>query len=382
MTLDPTKAILADLIAFPTVSADTNLPLIAYCEDILVAAGARVERQYDTTGLKANLWATFGPEGDGGTILSGHTDVVPVEGQPWTTEPFRMTEKDGRLYGRGACDMKGFVACVLGSLPRFASVRSPVHVALTYDEEVSCLGAVELARHLSGTGVRPAVALIGEPTDMAVIEGHKGCYEYSVRFRGKEGHGSRPELGVNAGVYAARYVAKLADLGAGFRNRTTHVAGFEPPFPTVNVGRFLAGTATNVIPGEATIDWEMRPIEDADARWLLAELDAYVTGILEPEMKSVDPEAGIERIVVGEFPPFLPSDPNPARDLLLSLTGSNTAGLVSYCTEAGAFAGIGVSSVICGPGSILQAHKPDEFVEISQLENCVALLERLVARLS
>ena len=187
---------------------------------------------------------------------------------------------------------------------------------------------------------------------------------------------------MNAGVYAARYVAKLADLGAEFRDRRTRVAGFEPPYPTVNVGRIQAGNATNVIPGEATVDWEMRPIADADARWLLAELDAYASGVLEPEMKAVDVDAGIERIVVGEFPPFLPSDPNPARDLLLSLTGSNAAGLVSYCTEAGAFAGIGVSSVICGPGSILQAHKPDEFVEIAQLARCVALLERLAARLS
>ena len=380
--IDRTKDILANLIAFPSVSSATNLPIIDYCEDLLRAAGARCERQYDATGFKSNLWATLGPEGDGGTVLSGHTDVVPVEGQPWTTDPFAMVEKDGKLFGRGTCDMKGFVACVLASLPKFAEARAPVHVALTYDEEVSCLGAIELAQHLSSTGVRPAIALIGEPTEMDVIQGHKGCYEYSVTFRGKEGHGSRPDLGVNAAVYAARYAARLVELAEELRERSTHVAGFAPPWPTLNIGRIQAGNATNVIPGDATIDWEMRPVEDADARWLLGQLDGFARDTLESEMQAADPSTGITRTTVGEFPPFLPGDPNPARDLLLSLTGANSAGLVSYCTEAGAFAGIGVSAVICGPGSINQAHKPDEFVTITQLKECLNLLDRLAKRLS
>jgi acetylornithine deacetylase len=380
--IERTKEILANLIAFPSVSSDSNLPIIDYCEALLVAAGARTERQYDLTGEKANLWASIGPEGDGGLILSGHTDVVPVEGQPWTTAPFQMVELDGRLYGRGACDMKGFVACVLAMLPRFAEASIPIHVALTYDEEVSCLGAVDLAQHLLRRGIRPAMALIGEPTEMTVVDGHKGCFEYSVRLTGKEGHGSRPELGVNAGVYAARYVQKLMELANELAAKPRPDTGFVPPWTTVNVGRILAGSATNVIPGEARIDWEMRPIVEADARGLLDELHRFAREEIEPEMKAMDPNSGIDFVTIGEFPAFLPSNPNPARDLLLSLTGANSAGLVSYCTEAGAFSDIGVSAVICGPGSILQAHKPDEYIAVAQLQACLDLLGRLARRLS
>lgn len=380
--IERTKEILADLIAFPSVSSETNLDIIGYCEDLLQSMGARTERQYDATGEKANLWATLGPDGDGGLILSGHTDVVPVEGQPWSTFPFEMVESDGKLFGRGTCDMKGFLACVLTMLPTFRDANIPVHVALTYDEEVSCFGAVELARHLRENGINPAMALIGEPTEMAVVQGHKGCWEYSVRFWGKEGHGSRPDLGVNAGVFASRYVAKIMELANTMAKSSPGDNGFEPPWPTVNIGRISAGNATNTIPGEARIDWEMRPIDETESRGFLDKLHAWSTEVLEPAMKAGHPEAGIEFTTVGEFPPFLPADPNPARDLLLSLTGSNAAGLVSYCTEAGAFAANGISAVICGPGSILQAHKPDEYVEISQLQDCLTLLARLARRLS
>ena len=380
--IDRTKEILSDLIAFPSVSTDTNLDIIAYCEDLLHAAGATTERQYDATGEKANVWATLGDEADGGLILSAHTDVVPVEGQPWTSDPFRMVEKDGKLYGRGSCDMKGFLACVLAMLPRFRDAGIPVHVALTYDEEISCFGAVELARHLREKGINPAMALIGEPTEMDVVQGHKGCWEYSVRFTGKEGHGSRPDLGVNAGVFATRYAARMMELAGEMAARPQTDSGFTPPWTTVNIGRISAGNATNTIPGEARIDWEMRPIVETDGRDFLARLHAWTAEVLEPEMKAGDHDAGVEFITMGEFPPFLPADPNPARDLLLSLTGANSAGLVSYCTEAGAFAGNGISAVICGPGSILQAHKPDEFVEIAQLQACLDLLDKLAKRLS
>ncbi len=377
-----TRDILSDLIAFPTISSDTNLPLIDYVEDILMKAGARCERQYDATGLKANLWATLGPDGDGGMVLSGHTDVVPVADQPWTTDPFEMVERDGRLFGRGTCDMKGFLACTIAMAEHFAAVRKPVHFAMTYDEEVSCFGAIELARMLKDRGIRPAMALIGEPTDMQVIEGHKGCYEYLTRVTGVEGHGSRPELGVNAGVYATRYVTRLMELAADQQADARPETGFEPPWTSVNVGKIVAGNATNVIPGMAEIAWEMRPMRDEDARTILSGLSQFVAETLEPEMQRNAPDTGFELVTVGEFPAFLATDPNPARDLLLSLTGANEAGLVSYCTEAGAFADLGLSAVICGPGSILQAHKPDEYVEIAQLEACLALQGKLAQRLT
>lgn len=366
-----TEAILADLIAFPTVSADSNLDLIAYARDLLTSAGARCETFHDETGDKANLWATFGPDGDGGLILSGHTDVVPAEGQPWTRPPFEMTEEDGRLYGRGTCDMKGFLACVLSLAPKFANATRPVHVAMTYDEEVSCFGALDLVRTLKGRDVRPSLALIGEPTDMKVVDGHKGCAEYRATVTGVEGHGSRPDLGTNAAVIAAKVVERLDQIAVRF-TQETGVDGFAPRWTTLNVGRITSGHVANVIPGSAQIDWEMRAVRDGDAEAIVAELRAFADGLQRD-----DPDAKITIEEVGTFPPFLPVEPNPARDLLLGLTGENAAGLVSYCTEAGAFTDLGVTAAICGPGSILQAHKPDEYVERAQLARCLEVLSRL-----
>lgn len=371
-----TERILSDLVAFPTVSSDSNLALVDYCETHLSDAGARCVRYPDATGEKANLWATFGPDGPGGLVLSAHTDVVPVEGQVWSSDPFALTERDGRLYGRGTCDMKGFIACVLDRASDFARTRRPVHVALTYDEETSCLGANDLVDRLTADGVRPAMALIGEPSEMAVIDGHKGCYEYVATITGREGHGSRPDLGVNAGLVAARFAAALDDLAASVMD-AEHVEGFTPPHATLNVGRIEAGHVANVIPGHAIVEWEMRPLSEAQAQTMDDEVR-----LRAKEIEDAFPGAAIKIERPGAAPPFRPTVANPARDLLLSLTGQNDAGLVSYSTEAGCFARLGLSAAICGPGSILQAHRPDEYVERDQIARCLSLLDRLADRMA
>lgn len=381
--LGETRDLLSDLIGFPTVSSDSNLEMIAYLAQRLGDAGARVEISTDDSGAKANLFATIGPDRDGGIVLSGHSDVVPVADQDWSHDPFRMAERDGRLYGRGACDMKGFIAAAVAMAPRIAAARSerPVHFALTYDEEVGCLGARALAATLRDRGLRPAVAVIGEPTSMQVIEGHKGCHEYTTHFTGLEGHGSVPDRGVNAVEYAVRYVARLMELGTELKARAPVDSRFEPPWTTINTGVLAGGVAHNVIPGKARVEWEMRPVRVADADFVLEALHRYCSGVLIPQMRRVCPAAGIETRVIGEVAGLEPMSENAARDLVMDLTGANGADVVSFGTEAGIFQNLGINVVVCGPGSIEQAHKPDEYVSLDQLGQCIGMLDRLVARL-
>jgi len=382
--LTTATGLLGDLIAFPTVSSDSNLELIDWAAEMLRGLGASVEIVHDESGAKANLFATLGPEVDGGVVLSGHSDVVPVDGQPWTSDPFAMVERDGRIYGRGACDMKGFIACALALAPEIARWRlaRPVHFALTYDEEVGCLGAGALADFLSARQIRPAIALIGEPTSMRIVEGHKGCFEYTTEFHGLEGHGSAPDAGVNAADFATRYVTRLMELAGDLRGRAPADSPFSPPWTTVNVGRIAAGSARNVIAGHAEVDWEMRPVVPEDAAFVRAEIDRYAAETLAPQMRAIHADAGIERHVIAEVAGLVPKPGNPATALAAALTGGNDAGLVSFGTEAGIFQDIGIDCVVCGPGSIEQAHKPDEYVEQSQLSACLDMLARLERHLA
>ncbi len=379
-----TRDILGELIAFPTVSSESNLELITYAADLLSSAGATLSFTRDESGTKANLFATLGPAGDGGIVLSGHTDVVPVEGQAWTSEPFVMTERDGRLYGRGACDMKGFIACVLAMAPHYGSLplRRPLHVALTYDEEVGCMGARALVDDLGRMGVAPSVAIIGEPTSMRVIEGHKGCYEYTTEFTGLEGHGSRPELGVSAVEYAARYVGRLLDLRPALEARAPTGSRFTPPWTTLQVGRIAGGVAHNVIAGQCAVDWEMRPVQRADADFVKAEIGAYVEGELKPAMRRVCAHADIVTRTVGEIAGLAVMAESEARDIVFALTGEHEADVVAFGTEAGLFQALGMSVVVCGPGSIAEAHKPDEHVSLDQLAACLNMLDGLGGRLA
>lgn len=357
--------------------------MIAYLAARLEDCGADVHLFTDQTGNKANLFATLGPKKDGGIVLSGHSDVVPVTDQSWTTDPFVMTERDGRLYGRGSCDMKGFIATTIAMAPTFArTVRDrPLHFAFTYDEEVGCIGAAHLAQSLAQLGIRPSVAIIGEPTSMRIIEGHKGCYEYTTRFQGLEGHGSAPDLGVNAVEYAARYIAHLLDLKEKLRDMSPPDSGFDPPWTTVNVGALHGGSVHNVIAPKAQVDWEMRPVQQSDADFIKSHLYAYCHEVLLPKMKAIYPEASIETEVVGEVEGLVPTLENEARQIMSELTGANDAHLVPFGTEGGIFQNIGMDVVVCGPGSIEQAHKADEFVTVSQLESCTAMLSKLSKRL-
>ena len=381
--IDQTKQVLSDLIAFPTVSADSNLAMIGYLADRLEQSGARVDILKDETENKANLFATLGPETDGGIVLSGHSDVVPVTDQDWSTDPFEMAERDGRLYGRGTCDMKGFIAATLVMAPAFAEqVRTrPLHFAFTYDEETGCFGARHLVEALSERGLRPGLAIIGEPSSMRVIEGHKGCCEYTTRFQGLEGHGSRPEQGVNAVEYAVRYVARLLALRDELIRRAPTDSPFDPPWTTLNIGTLHGGSVHNVIAPKAQVDWEMRPVAPGDADFVKRHLNDYCADVLLPEMRAVFPQAAIETEVIGEVAALLPSDPNEAVRIVSELTGANGTDVVSFSTEAGIFQSLGMDAVVCGPGSIDQAHKADEYLEIEQLAQCLKMLERLGSRL-
>jgi len=377
------KHLLAELVAFPTMSSDSNYTLTQALAAYLQDSGARVWTEADATGEKLNLFATIGPECDGGVILSGHTDVVPVADQPWSGDPFVMTQRDGRLYGRGTCDMKGFVAACVTMAPEFArrKLAVPVHFAFTYDEEIGCFGAQALTASLQKRGIRPAAAIIGEPSQMQVIDGHKGCFEYTTWFTGLEGHGSAPDLGVNAVEYASRFVMKLAELRKALQARAPADCPFDPPHTTINMGLLAGGVAHNVIPGKARLEWEMRPVQPSDADFVKDALERLVQDELLPEMRAIHPQADIHTQIVAEVVGLLPEPQNPARDLVMALTGANGAGLVPFGTEAGLFQTIGIPSVICGPGSIAQAHKPDEYLEEHQLDLCLHMLGRLGDRL-
>ncbi|WP_370282255.1 acetylornithine deacetylase [Pseudooceanicola sp.] len=380
--LETTREILGSLISHPTVSSESNLDLMWVMADRLDRAGARVEVMKDASGAKANLFATIGPDEPGGLMLSGHSDVVPVEDQPWSADPFAMWEDDARLFGRGTCDMKGFIAACIAMAPTFASrqLTRPIHFAFTHDEEIGCLGAQTLAHILRDREVRPGLAIVGEPTSMRIIEGHKGCCEYRVTFTGREGHGSRPDLGVNASEYATRYVTRLLELREALKHRAPPGSRFEPPWTTINIGRMAGGHAPNIICGHAEVEWEMRPVQQTDADFVKRSIRDYVGDILLPEMQAGFPEALISTEVLGEVAGLEPMDQNAARYLVSELTGANGADLVAFGTEAGLFQEIGMDVVVCGPGSIEQAHKPDEFIEIGQLASCLDMLHGLADR--
>jgi acetylornithine deacetylase len=381
--LHNTVELLGKLIAFPTISSDSNLELIDFAAQRLEALGATVRVSPDDTGHKANLFATLGPETDGGIVLSGHSDVVPVAGQDWTSDPFLMREEDGRLFGRGACDMKGFIAASLAMAEHYAALPlvKPVHFAFTHDEETGCLGAQTLVEKLRDIGMKPAACIIGEPTLMRIIEGHKGCYEYTVEFSGLAGHGSVPDAGVSAVEYAVRYVSHLLSLRADLVARCPPGSPFEPPHTTLQVGRVAGGIAHNVIADKCTVDWEMRPVQNSDADFVKARMAKHVESDLLPAMQAVHPDAGIVIHTLGEIAGLEAMPDSEAVKLVYELTGANTTDFVCFGTEAGLFQQIGIPAVVCGPGSIEQAHKPDEFVELDQLDQCLAMLDRLGGKL-
>jgi acetylornithine deacetylase len=383
--LDQTVAILSDLIAFPSVSENSNLELIAYLNQRLDEIGARTYLTVDAGGTKANLFATLGPpDTDGGVVLSGHTDVVPVEGQDWTGDPFALRRGDDRLYGRGSCDMKGFIACAMAFAPDLqrAGLRRPLHLAFTYDEEVGCLGAQVMLDRLSETGPKPAICIVGEPTGMRLIEGHKGCCEYTTTFTGLEGHASLPHRGVNAVEYAVRYIGKLLDIAETLKERAPAASRFDPPWSTIQVGRINGGNARNIIAGSCAIEWELRNVNAGDLSYAKSQLAGYVEADLLPRMRAVFADASVVTETIGEVAGLEPMDACEAEELVRALTGDRSEAVcVSFGTEAGLYQQSGISTVICGPGSITQAHKPDEYVELGQLDACLDMIGGLATRL-
>ncbi|SPF77477.1 acetylornithine deacetylase [Pseudoprimorskyibacter insulae] len=375
--LDRTIAHLADLIAFPSVSRDSNLPILDHIRGILINLGARIEFLPSPCGTKANLFATLGPNRPGGVVLSGHSDVVPVDDQEWSSDPFALWPDDGRLYGRGTCDMKGFIAACLTVAEGLDvhALERPIHICLTHDEEVGCIGARALLPQLARLGYRPSMAIVGEPTEMQVVDGHKGCCEYVTRFHGLAGHGSQPDQGVNAVAYAARYAGRLLDLVEGLKARRPSDSPFDPPWSTINIGLLNGGVGLNVIPSTAELGWEMRPVQQSDLAYVKDQLATFQATELLPAMTAISRDAGIMTEVIGEVRELTPEAVNPARDLAMYLTGANAAQTVPFNTEAGLFQTEGIPSVLCGPGSIAQAHKADEFIAIDQLAKCLTFLD-------
>lgn len=378
--LDTAISELRELIAFDTTSRRSNLELIAHVEAKLAALGPVCERIPNADGTKSNLHARFGPAVDGGVVLSGHTDVVPVDGQPWTSDPWVLTDKgDGRLYGRGTCDMKGFSACILALAPQLAKadLKKPVHIALSYDEEVGCLGAPAMIRQIMAGPVKPAIVIVGEPTDMKVVTAHKGLFSMTVKIRGREAHSSLVKDGACAVTHAVPLMQYLVDEAARLEAAAPADSPFDPPYGTLTIGEVKGGTALNILALDCEFGTLMRPAPWDKPREIEAGLRAKAAEI-EAQMRKSAPEARIDIAIRSNVPAFAPEQDGAAERLARQLTGDNSTRVVSYGTEAGQFQAAGLSVVVCGPGSISQAHQPDEFVAVNQLEECCVFLERLV----
>ena len=373
-----TRELLAQLVGFDTTSRNSNLDLVAFIEDYLGRHGIASTRVDHEAGRKTNLVATIGPDIAGGTVLSGHTDVVPVDGQDWASEPFMLDERDGRLYGRGSADMKGFIAVVLAMVPRFvaAGLKRPIHLAFSCDEEVGCLGVRPLIAHMVKSLPRPAAVIIGEPTSMQVVNAHKAVHTYETEVTGLEAHSSNTHHGVNAVMVAGDLLAEINRLAAEMRRRGDATGRFDPPFTSVHVGTIEGGTAKNIVPRRCVFAWEARFIPGADTDEVPARLEQKAAA-LEAAMRAVSPDTGIATRRTVEVPGLRPVEGSEAESLALTLARSNGTGAVSYGTEGGLFQQAGYPTVVCGPGSIDQAHKPDEYVEASQLAACEAFMERL-----
>ena len=371
--------ILADLIAFKTVSGEDNNSLINYCDEILKKLGATSFKTFDNEKKRVNLFATLKSKKSNGKkpiILSGHTDVVPVS-KSWSTDPFKATIKGNKLYGRGSCDMKGFIACALAYAPIYskANLDRDIHFSFTFDEETACQGAPLLIKELNKRGINDGICIVGEPTNMKIIDAHKGCYEYTTYFEGLAGHSSAPDKGVNAVEFASKYINKLLEIREILKTRTPKDSVFNPPYTTLQIGGISGGIARNVIADKCHVDWELRPVVKKDGEFVNSEMDKFVKEKLLPEMIKIYPKSLIKKEIIGEIIGFNRSEKSDACEFISTLTGDNSREVVSFGTEAGLFQEIGISTVVCGPGSIEQAHKVDEYIVLDELKKCLKLLE-------
>nr|WP_296016983.1 acetylornithine deacetylase [uncultured Acidovorax sp.] len=383
MTLSPQALEFAQtLVRMNTVSQNSNLELIHFIRDHLARLGVKSRLTFNDSKTKANLFATLGEGKPAGIILSGHTDTVPWDGQDWSMDPLSALVKDGpegpSLYGRGSADMKAFIGIAVSHAEQFLNSEAPfaIHLAFSYDEEVGCFGVKELIADLRDANIQPLACIVGEPTSMVPAIAHKGVYRYKCCVRGKEAHSSLTPHSVNAIEMAARVVGRLRDMGEGFEREEPRFEGFDVPFSTTSVGQFHGGIADNVVPRDAEFRYEFRDLPTANAAQMQSEVVAYAKS-LEPAMKKVAPAAGFEFETICEIPSFLGSKDDPVTRLAQELTGEQGTTLVAFGTEAGLFKNAGISTVVCGPGSIRQAHQPDEYVSLAQLARCEAFMQGL-----
>lgn len=378
-----TLSILDALIGFPSVSSESNLDIVSWIEDYLARHGIASRRIYDAPGKKASILATIGPADRPGIVLSAHTDVVPVEGQNWTSPPFTATQNGSRIVGRGATDMKGFIACVLAAVPHFKKLATatPVHISLSYDEEVGCLGAPDLVDEVAKLAALPALCIVGEPTGLRAVYAHKGKVSKRVIFTGRGGHSALPHRAANAVIAAARFCTFLDDLAEKTR-QGLQAESFEPPYTTIHVGSLHGGTALNLVPDKAIVEFEIRDIPGADVAGLMRGIEAWIAS-QDAVLKRQAEEAGIAMEPRSSYPVLMTPMQGAAVAAVQSLTGENTpAGTVSFGTEAGIYAKAGIPTVVCGPGDIGRAHKADEWIGIDELNEADKMMERLAANLS
>lgn len=380
MTLSPHALELAQtLVRMNTVSHHSNLELIHFIRDHLAKLGVKSRLTFNDDKTKANLFATLGEGKPAGVILSGHTDTVPWDGQDWTMDPLSALVKDGNLYGRGSADMKAFIGIAVSQAEQFLNSDAPfaVHYAFSYEEEIGCFGVKELIADLRDANIKPLACIVGEPTSMVPAIAHKGVYRYKCCVRGKEAHSSLTPHSVNAIEMAARVVGRVRDMAEDFEKNEPRFEGFDVPFSTTSVGQFHGGIADNVVPRDAEFRYEFRDLPTANAAQMQSEVVAYAKS-LEPAMKKVAPAAGFEFETICEIPSFLGSKDDPVTRLAQELSGEKNTTLVAFGTEAGLFKNAGISTVVCGPGSIQQAHQPDEYVSLEQLARCEAFMQGLV----
>jgi acetylornithine deacetylase len=377
-----TREVLTQLVAFDTTSRNSNLALIEWVEAFLAKRQIASHRVANVDGSKANLYALIGPAVEGGVVLSGHTDVVPVDGQPWSSDPWVVTERGGKLYGRGVADMKSFLAIALAHIDTAlqAKIQRPLILAFSYDEEIGCLGAPSLIEDIVRTAPKPAAVIVGEPTSMKVVSAHKGIRSFFVEVTGREAHSSLPDQGVSAVMEALKLMALVAEMGREARANAKD-AYFSPPGPTMTIGRVEGGTAANILARRCEFVWDLRSPNMAEADVIEARFRAAAEA-LDAEIKRRAPEGGVKITRRSNTVGLSIERDSAAEALARALTGDNETRAVAYAAEAGLFQRAGIPAVLCGPGSIEQAHQPDEWIEITQLEEGVAFMRRLIARLS
>ncbi|MEO1251393.1 MAG: acetylornithine deacetylase [Pseudomonadota bacterium] len=382
-TLAPQIEWISRLVAHDTTSSRSNLALIEDLESFFASEGVETVRVENDDGTKSNLYAIVGPKTPGGVVLSGHTDVVPVEGQDWSSDPWMVVERGGKLFGRGTCDMKGFSAIALSLLPEMkaAGLKRPIIFALSYDEEIGCLGAPRMIADIADKLPPPSAVIVGEPTNMKVIDGHKGIASFRVTVTGYTTHSSQTERGVSAVEAAARLISKISDMRAARERDADPESPFVPPYSTMTVNVVRGGTQLNIMAGEAVFDWDLRALPGDSVADIFEEFSDFARGV-EVDMRRRAPGCRIEIEQMTNAPALAPRADNPATDLAKAITGHNSTDVVAYAAEAGQFQEAGFSTVICGPGSIDQAHQADEFVALEQVELCKTFIRRLIDRMS